>query len=148
MRCFLVLEGDFKGGPAQNSGETVANRGRVENLRPWPKGVSGNAAGRPKNDLARQIAQAVFEQNPEAIYKALVRKLLKGDAHLFKQLADRAYGKVTNTLELDVSAEMIVERLEAARQLFFHPVKCSSCGSDVRLDVRIEGQNVDVDPWV
>ena len=93
----------------------MANRGRVENLKPWPKGVSGNLAGRPENDVAREIAQAVFEQNPEAIYKALVRKLLKGDAHLFKQLADRAYGKVTNTVETDVSAD-IVERLESARR--------------------------------
>jgi hypothetical protein len=51
---------------AQNSGETVA--GRVENLKPWPKGVSGNPAGRPKNDISVEIARAVFENNPEAIY--------------------------------------------------------------------------------
>lgn len=32
-------------------------------------------------------------------------------------------------------------------ELFFHPLKCDVCGSDVKLDVRIEGQNIDVEPW-
>lgn len=32
-------------------------------------------------------------------------------------------------------------------ELFFQPVKCAACGADVQLDVRVEGQNVDVDPW-
>jgi hypothetical protein len=32
-------------------------------------------------------------------------------------------------------------------ELFFHPLKCKTCGTDVQLDVRIEGQNIDVDPW-
>jgi hypothetical protein len=32
-------------------------------------------------------------------------------------------------------------------ELFFHPIKCKTCGTQVQLDVRIEGQNVDVDPW-
>jgi hypothetical protein len=32
-------------------------------------------------------------------------------------------------------------------ELFFHPIKCKACGAEVRLDVRIEGQNIDVDPW-
>jgi hypothetical protein len=32
-------------------------------------------------------------------------------------------------------------------ELFFHPLKCKSCGTDVQLDVRVEGQNVEVDPW-
>jgi hypothetical protein len=32
-------------------------------------------------------------------------------------------------------------------ELFFHPLKCKACGTEVELDVRIEGQNVDVDPW-
>jgi hypothetical protein len=100
---------------AENSGETVAGRGRIENLKPWPKGVSGNPGGRPKNDLAREIAQEVFEQNPEAIYKALTRALLKGNAYLFKQLADRAYGKIADKLEMDVSADL-AERLQAARR--------------------------------
>ena len=40
--------------------------GCIQNLKPWPKGVSGNPAGRPKNDISVEIARAVFENNPEA----------------------------------------------------------------------------------
>lgn len=80
--------------------------GRVENLKPWPKGVSGNLAGRPKNDISVEIARAVFENNPEAIYQGLVRRLKKGDARMFKVLADRAYGKVKEQQEFGVNADL------------------------------------------
>jgi hypothetical protein len=55
----------------ENSGGTVA--GRIENLRPWPKGVSGNLKGRPKEDISAEIARALFENNAEAIYTVLAR---------------------------------------------------------------------------
>lgn len=89
--------------------------GRVQNLKPWPKGFSGNPAGRPKNDISVEIARAVFENNPEAIYRAMARRLAKGDARAFKVLADRAYGRVKEQVEVGVS-ESIVERLQAARR--------------------------------
>ena len=38
--------------------------GRVQNLKPWPKGVSGNPGGRPKRDLASEIAQGAEEGRP------------------------------------------------------------------------------------
>ena len=88
--------------------------GRIQNLKPWPKGVSGNPAGRPKNDISVEIARAVFENNPEAIYQGMVRRLKKGDARVFKVLADRAYGKVKEQVEVNNWNE-IVERLKAGR---------------------------------
>jgi hypothetical protein len=75
--------------------------GRIQNLKPWPKGVSGNPGGRPKRDLSSEIARAVFENNPEAIYRAMARALLRGKPETFKVLADRAYGKVKQQLELN-----------------------------------------------
>ena len=87
-------------GSAENSGETVA--GRIENLRPWKPGQSGNPGGRPKRDIAAEIARAVFEREAEAIERAFTMELLKGDCRLFKALADRAYGKPHQSL--DVSA--------------------------------------------
>ena len=88
--------------------------GRIENLKPWPKGISGNPGGRPKRDLSSEIAQAVFENNPAAIFRAMTRALCKGDARIFKALADRAYGKIKETAERDASET--VERLLAGRQ--------------------------------
>lgn len=88
--------------------------GRIENLKPWPKGVSGNPGGRPKRDMAAEIAQAVFEQNPEMIYQAMAKKLLKGDAHVFRELANRAFGKVPQKVEGNVnfSSESGASRLK------------------------------------
>jgi Family of unknown function (DUF5681) len=71
-----------------------SKNGRVENLKPWKKGQSGNPAGRPKRDLSADVAAAVFEENFEAIYRAMRKKLLKGDPKVFAVLADRAFGKV------------------------------------------------------
>lgn len=70
--------------------------GKATQFKP---GQSGNPGGRPKNDLAREIAQGVFENNPELIHRAFCRALRKGNAYVFKELADRAYGKVKETIE-------------------------------------------------
>ena len=75
--------------------------GRIENLKPWKPGQSGNPGGRPKNgDVASEIAKAVFSQNPEMIYQAFLKALKKGNVYAFKVLADRAYGKVKEPREV------------------------------------------------
>ena len=89
--------------------------GRIENLKPWPKGVSGNPAGRPKCDVSAEIARAVFEQKPELIYRAMLKALKSGNARVFSVLAERAYGKVTTSVEVNVNATL-AERLAAARK--------------------------------
>lgn len=82
----------------QNSGETVA--GRKENLKPWKPGQSGNPGGRPKRDLAAEIARAIFERDAEAIERAFTAELRKGNPRVFTALADRAYGKPRQSLDL------------------------------------------------
>ena len=74
--------------------------GRIENLKPWKPGQSGNPGGRPKNSVASEIAKAVFSQNPEMIYQAFLRALKKDNVYAFKVLADRAYGKVKERREV------------------------------------------------
>jgi len=98
----------------ENSGGTVA--GHIENLKPWPKGVSGNPKGRPKCDISAEIARAVFENNAEAIYRAMASRLIKGDVRAFKILAERAYGKVKEQVEVEPGVSGLAERLQAARQ--------------------------------
>src|SRR5262245_9865490 len=69
-------------------------------IAPWKPGECANPGGRPKNDVAKEVAQAVFSGNREAIYEAMTRALLKGDAYVFKKLAERAFGKLTEPCEV------------------------------------------------
>ena len=73
--------------------------GRKENLKPWKPGQSGNPGGRPKRDLAAEIARAIFEKDAEAITRAFAAQLKKGNAKVFTALADRAYGRPRQQIE-------------------------------------------------
>ena len=94
-----------------------SKRGRVTaHLRPymWKPGQSGNPGGR-KTDTARSIARAIFQNNEEEIYKALGQSLLKGNAYVFKELAERRFGKLTETHVL-IDRNEIISRLAAGRK--------------------------------
>ena len=75
--------------------------------------MSGNPGGRPHRDVAQEIAEAIFENNRKEIYKALGKKLLKGDAHAFSELADWGFGKVPKKVEgsVNFSSESSASRL-------------------------------------
>lgn len=73
--------------------------GRIENLKPWKPGRSGNPGGRPKVDLAAEIARAIFESDTEAIKRVFAAELRKGNSKVFNALADRAYGKPRQSLD-------------------------------------------------
>ena len=86
--------------------------GKATQFKP---GQSGNPGGRPKVDVTAEIARAVLEGNRDAAIKALARALLKGNAYVFKELAERGYGKVSQEIVVSGAVE-IVERLKAARK--------------------------------
>ena len=67
---------------------------RANLVKPFPKGVSGNPGGKPRVDVSAIIARAILEGNQEAIYEGLAKALIKGNAYVFKELSERAYGKV------------------------------------------------------
>ena len=67
----------------------------------WKPGQCGNPTGK-RNDLAAEIAKACFENNADALYKAFSKALLKGNAYAFKELSDRAYGRLKERVEVDV----------------------------------------------
>lgn len=81
-----------------------SGRGDVSRIAAWKwqPGQSGNPSGRPKHDLAAEIARAVFENNAEALYKAYTKAALKGNAYAFKELADRAFGKLKERHEVEI----------------------------------------------
>jgi hypothetical protein len=103
-------------------------RGRIENLKPWKPGESGNPGGRPKHDVASEIARAVFEGNEEAIYRALFKALLKGSPRLFVALAERAYGKLREPVELS-GLDGLAERIAEGRKRVAEARKASASQS-------------------
>ena len=90
-------------------------RGRIENLKPWKPGQSGNPGGRPKRDVASEIARAVFEGNEEVIYRAMLKALKKGNPRVFKELAERGFGKLRQGVEMS-GIEELPELLAHARK--------------------------------
>ena len=74
--------------------------GNTKNLKPFPKGVSGNPGGRPKSDVAALLARQIFDENQAEIIAGLVKALQRGDAAVFKALADRAFGRLPQPVAL------------------------------------------------
>jgi hypothetical protein len=77
--------------------------GRLQNLKPWPKGVSGNLGGRPKKtplaDACRELLDKPVPRDrtgrtyAEAIAEKLAKKALAGNIPAAREIADRAEGK-------------------------------------------------------
>src|SRR5262249_39593246 len=128
---------------------TAIGRGNHPNSRStltryqFRPGESGNPNGRPKHDKARDIARAIFEQNPEAIYAAMGKLLLKGNAQAFKELSERAYGRITQGLEIagpdggpveyrDLTEQQLNDRIRELQD------KLDSNLTDVELEERIK----------
>ena len=94
----------------------MAGKGRIENLRPWKKGQSGNLSGRPKKKpiteaYERQLKQSLPDdfrirmKLPEgatwadAVAVGQIRSAVKGNTQAAKEIADRLEGKVAQQLE-------------------------------------------------
>jgi len=59
--------------------------------RPFPKGQSGNPAGRPagSRNAATRLAEALLDGEAEALMKALVERALGGDPAMLKLAVER-----------------------------------------------------------
>jgi hypothetical protein len=95
---------------AQSAKETIKKPRKISpkslaNLRPPiqkgevrnPRGINGWAKG---TDVAAVLAKAVIEGNYEEAVEGLAAQLRKGNAYTFKELADRAYGKLKERKEV------------------------------------------------
>ncbi len=100
--------------------------GRVDNLKPWKPGESGNPGGRSRTKpLTEELQRLLDSEAPNAkgqtwvavIAEALVKKARKGDVRAIAELANRIEGKARQSVEADVNVtQEIIERLQAGRR--------------------------------
>ena len=82
--------------------KTVA--GRIENLKPWKPGQSGNPGGRPKRKLIDEALEELLLRNDSELALAIAKKLLAraktGEVKAIQLVAERVQGKPKRQLEL------------------------------------------------
>jgi hypothetical protein len=81
----------------------VKGTAHLGNLKPWPKGVSGNPGGRPKKTavtdalrgLLAQVAPGDKEGRTcaEAVAEVLIKQALLGNAQAAREIMDRTEGR-------------------------------------------------------
>lgn len=91
-----------------------------QNLKPFPKGVSGNPAGKPKGTehsktrLKRLLELVQKKRNPitgeeeeftvlEIMDMQMIAKALKGDQRAYQEIIDRLEGKPKQTSEVELT---------------------------------------------
>lgn len=98
-------------------------KGNPQNLKPFPKGVSGNPKGAKKklpalDKLMAEVLGSIDDDGAKseakAILTALVNKAKKGDTRAAEILLDRGYGKPKEKLE--ITEEIRTFKIVAAKK--------------------------------
>jgi hypothetical protein len=100
--------------------ENSEKRGRVENLKPFKPGQSGNPGGRPKKRPITELYERILADptNIAAIEKAILATLHKGNMAmvlLVREIAERIEGKVMQPIEADLAVNL-ADAIAAARK--------------------------------
>lgn len=79
----------------------------------WKKGESGNPGGLPGKDLAAIAARRLFE----AAGEGNLPKIPKGfNAYAYNVLADRAYGKVAQGVDMNMNGRLTIKQVLEAQE--------------------------------
>jgi len=102
----------------------------VKQAGKFVKGKSGNPKGRPKvsdsyADLVRDLLERKIEMltvtpmttAKTALCVGQIRKAIKGDTTAAKELIDRAYGKVTDKLDLNNDLTITVNYVPSRKRI-------------------------------
>jgi len=82
------------------------------NLKPWPKGVSGNPKGRPRQ--VRAATDVLGAQRCEALLRDQYARAMAGDASAAKTLIDRIWPALARTELSGLEGKPIaIEKAEA-----------------------------------
>ena len=106
---------------ADKQSENSEARARsLANLRPFPKGQSGNPKGRPKSitlsEAYRKELAKTDEDDPgrrtkaEVLAEQIYLKAKGGDVSALREMADRVEGKARQTVQLSVGQRDKLER--------------------------------------
>ena len=100
--------------------------GRIENLKPWQPGQSGNPGGRPRTapitELLRELLQKPYpgdKQNRTYAHKiaeAMLKRASQGDVRAAREVADRTEGRAMQSVIVGGECENCREDREQRAQ--------------------------------
>lgn len=92
-----------------SAGYSDLQKKRMKNLKPWPKGVSGNPSGRPKSrhitmSYEKYLRSPKGQKEIQNVFRDILSKRGMAAVLLLREMAERTEGKVPQ--EIDMTAEI------------------------------------------